>query len=106
MAQQQSNGIVYRHEELYRILNRLNETQAELACELRKTLSFPSDGCSVDFDTVLCWPQTSPNTIAVLPCLEQLNGIKYDIKGKEAFLNGISRYLNLQFIIFCDKSRQ
>ncbi|XP_068908581.1 diuretic hormone receptor-like [Tenebrio molitor] len=75
------NDVVYgRQEDIVRILNRLNETQAELACELKRTLTPPSNGCPVDFDTVLCWPQTPPNSAAVLPCFEQLNGIKYDTR--------------------------
>lgn len=78
------NDVVYaRQEDIVRILNRLNGSQAELACELKKTLTQPSDGCPVDFDTVLCWPQTSPNSLAVLPCFEQLNGIKYDTGGEK-----------------------
>jgi hypothetical protein len=77
------NDVVYgRQEDIVRILNRLNETQAELACELKRTLTPPSNGCPVDFDTVLCWPQTPPNSAAVLPCFEQLNGIKYDTRGE------------------------
>ncbi|KAK5644232.1 hypothetical protein RI129_008077 [Pyrocoelia pectoralis] len=60
------------------LLEHLNETETELTCELRKKLEQITNGCGTDFDRVLCWPQTSPNTLAVLPCLSQLNGIRYD----------------------------
>lgn len=90
---QSKNEVVYaRHEDIVRFLNRLNETQAELACELKKTLTPSSNGCPVDFDTVLCWPQTAPNSLAVLPCFDQLNGIKYDTRGKWANFNGTFMY--------------
>lgn len=70
-------------EDIERLLGELNENQTELSCELRKRLTqdFVS-GCSVDYDTVLCWPQTPTNTVAVLPCLYQLNGIRYDTTRK------------------------
>lgn len=63
-------------------LARLNENETELACELRRRLSSEQGGCEVNFDTVLCWPQTPSNTVAVLPCLSQLNGIQYDTTRK------------------------
>ncbi|KAI4498586.1 hypothetical protein M0802_006292 [Mischocyttarus mexicanus] len=36
------------------------------------------DGCEINWDSLLCWPYTSPGTLAVLPCFEELNGIRYD----------------------------
>lgn len=35
-------------------------------------------GCAPNFDSVLCWPRTPLGTLALLPCLEELNGIYYD----------------------------
>jgi hypothetical protein len=34
--------------------------------------------CPYFYDTVLCWPKTPAGTLALLPCFEELNGIKYD----------------------------
>ncbi|XP_055383270.1 diuretic hormone receptor-like isoform X2 [Condylostylus longicornis] len=34
--------------------------------------------CPFSFDSVLCWPKTSSNTFAIIPCLRELNGVKYD----------------------------
>lgn len=53
----------------------------KLACE-NTSLLVPDGGCKPNFDTVLCWPPTSPNTIAVLSCFSQLNGILYDATRK------------------------
>ncbi|KAJ6641176.1 Diuretic hormone receptor, partial [Pseudolycoriella hygida] len=35
-------------------------------------------GCPKIFDSVLCWPNTSPDSIAVLPCFREFKGIFYD----------------------------
>lgn len=70
-------------QDLEHLLGELNENQTELSCELRKRLpQVFVPGCSVDFDTVLCWPQTPANTVALLPCFHQLNGIRYDTTSK------------------------
>lgn len=80
-----SNGY---HESVYLIrddeelLNQLNETHAELTCHLKKKLVPVTEGCGYDFDTVLCWPPTPSNSLAILPCLAQLNGIQYDTSRK------------------------
>lgn len=34
--------------------------------------------CETQFDSILCWPRTPTNTVAVLPCLKEFQGIKYD----------------------------
>jgi hypothetical protein len=34
--------------------------------------------CPHSYDTLLCWPKTPAGTLAILPCFEELNGIKYD----------------------------
>ncbi|XP_046390386.1 diuretic hormone receptor-like isoform X2 [Ischnura elegans] len=34
--------------------------------------------CNRSWDRLLCWPTTPASTLAVLPCFEELNGIKYD----------------------------
>ncbi|XP_071446239.1 diuretic hormone receptor-like [Hetaerina americana] len=35
--------------------------------------------CNRSWDRLLCWPTTLASTLAVLPCFEELNGIKYDV---------------------------
>ncbi|KAG8222626.1 hypothetical protein J437_LFUL002620 [Ladona fulva] len=34
--------------------------------------------CNRSWDKLLCWPTTLAATLAILPCFEELNGIKYD----------------------------
>ncbi|XP_055379199.1 diuretic hormone receptor-like isoform X2 [Condylostylus longicornis] len=34
--------------------------------------------CPTNFDSVLCWPRTPRGTIASLPCMEELVGLRYD----------------------------
>lgn len=34
--------------------------------------------CDTQFDSILCWPRTPTDTIAILPCLKEFQGIKYD----------------------------
>lgn len=77
-----SNNTSDLHEDIARFLEQFNNTHNEVTCELKKTLTRTSQGCPVDFDTVLCWPQTPANSHAIQPCFDQLNGIKYDIKGE------------------------
>ena len=36
------------------------------------------DGCDVDWDSLLCWPQSPPGTLVEMSCFEQLRGIRYD----------------------------
>jgi hypothetical protein len=55
----------------------------ELECLLKGLESGGSDGgsgifCPHSYDTLLCWPRTPAGMLAVLPCFEELNGIKYD----------------------------
>ncbi|KAL5288155.1 CRHR2.2 family protein [Megaselia abdita] len=35
-------------------------------------------GCPFQFDSVLCWPSTAPDTNATLPCFDSFQGVKYD----------------------------
>lgn len=69
------------------LMKQLNQTHTELTCELRKNLNTNLEGCGIDYDTVLCWPQTPPNSLSVLPCLSQLNGIRYDTSRKFVVLS-------------------
>lgn len=72
-----------------KILSQINDSH--IACEIKKKISSPNNGCDVAFDSVLCWPQTPANTLAVLPCFSQLNGIHYDTRSKRlAFLTSHS----------------
>lgn len=54
----------------------------DISCEIKKPLNVPDGGCEPNFDSVLCWPHTPANTVAVLPCFSQLNGIPYDTSRK------------------------
>ncbi|XP_012275321.1 diuretic hormone receptor isoform X2 [Orussus abietinus] len=63
-------------------INELNESlfDAELECLAAKHLagSAPEEVCDVHWDSLFCWPRTSPGTLARLACFEELNGIRYD----------------------------
>ncbi|GJQ64862.1 GPRDIH1 [Trypoxylus dichotomus] len=63
-----------------KMLTQINDSH--LVCEIKKNASRQYIGCDVAFDSVLCWPQTPPNTLAVLPCFSQLNGIHYDTRNR------------------------
>ncbi|KAL9915531.1 diuretic hormone receptor isoform X2 [Glossina fuscipes] len=56
---------------------------AELQCLLQEHIDATTFGntteyCLTQFDTILCWPRTSRATIALLPCLDEFQGIQYD----------------------------
>ncbi|KAG8222627.1 hypothetical protein J437_LFUL002621 [Ladona fulva] len=34
--------------------------------------------CNRSWDSILCWPPTAAGTLGVLPCFDELNGIKYN----------------------------
>ena len=59
------------------------EVQKEIEC-LSKELESAGSGadselfCPYSYDTLLCWPKTPAGNLAILPCFEELNGIKYD----------------------------
>lgn len=36
------------------------------------------DVCAPDFDTISCWPWTSPATWAIMPCFSEFKGVPYD----------------------------
>lgn len=67
-------------EELHKLLTDLQQSQAaRLECETQMRPSgIATASCPPNFDSVLCWPQTTADSMAVLPCMEELNGIKYD----------------------------
>lgn len=61
-------------------LNSVNSS-AELECLLKAnsdTEQEQSQGCPPSYDSVLCWPRTPPNTLAVLPCFKEFKGVQYD----------------------------
>ncbi|XP_033220418.1 diuretic hormone receptor-like isoform X2 [Belonocnema kinseyi] len=62
-------------------INQLNDSQSrqELECRMKLLGKRPSRGCDVYWDSLLCWPHTQPGAQAILPCFEELNGIRYDI---------------------------
>lgn len=66
-------------EELHKLLADLQQSQAvRLACETQEAPTNMDFACLPNFDSVLCWPHTPPQTTAILPCMDELNGIKYD----------------------------
>jgi hypothetical protein len=38
--------------------------------------------CNSTWDGIICWPTTPAGATAVLPCFDELNGIKYDTDRK------------------------
>ncbi|CAO1350277.1 unnamed protein product [Diamesa serratosioi] len=36
------------------------------------------DYCPIEFDKLLCWPRTPPDTYSILPCFSELLGVPYD----------------------------
>lgn len=64
-----------------------NQTEAE-ACRRKAELSQPEGFCSDFWDGILCWPQTSPGTTAILKCFEVLEGVTYD-STREYFCWGV-----------------
>lgn len=66
-------------------ISKINDSQTpqELECSVRKLLeNRPGRGCGIVWDSLLCWPHTQPGAQAILPCFEELNGIRYDINRK------------------------
>uniref|UniRef100_A0A1A9V8L6 G-protein coupled receptors family 2 profile 1 domain-containing protein n=1 Tax=Glossina austeni TaxID=7395 RepID=A0A1A9V8L6_GLOAU len=56
---------------------------AELQCLLQEHIDTTTFGntteyCLTQFDTILCWPRTPRATVALLPCLDEFQGIQYD----------------------------
>jgi len=59
------------------------DMQREMECLHQEMLSAGSSGdsglfCPYSYDTLLCWPKTPAGNLALLPCFEEFNGIKYD----------------------------
>lgn len=54
--------------------------------------------CPVIFDSVLCWPQTSAGTLAILPCFNEFKGMKYDSSRKSQII--LYYYRKLFFFSF------
>ncbi|XP_022225084.2 diuretic hormone receptor isoform X2 [Drosophila obscura] len=55
----------------------------ELQCLVQEhldstTYGNASDHCLTQFDSILCWPRTAHGTLAVLQCMDELQGIHYD----------------------------
>jgi len=71
----------------------LNPTdiQREMECLSQELESAGSSGesglfCPYSYDTLLCWPKTPAGNLALLPCFEELNGIKYDTSREYPYL--------------------
>ncbi|XP_058464591.1 diuretic hormone receptor-like isoform X2 [Malaya genurostris] len=47
-----------------------------LQCQSESSLT--DVACPTFFDKVSCWPRTPPETLAVLPCFSELQGVQYD----------------------------
>ncbi|XP_076227925.1 diuretic hormone 44 receptor 1 isoform X2 [Nomia melanderi] len=95
-------------------INKLNETlsaEAIRCFEMKdreeiERLSLGEDAeeqleCEISWDSLLCWPRTPPGTLATLPCIEELNGIRYDSTqnvSRWCWTNGTwSNYSNYSF---------
>ncbi|KAJ9594854.1 hypothetical protein L9F63_013842 [Diploptera punctata] len=71
----------------------LNDTDVRKEIECLLKAKFDSDPsasgsilyCPQFWDAVLCWPKTPNGTVAILPCFEELRGIKYDTSRKYIF---------------------
>lgn len=67
-------------------LDDINQS-VELHCLLQQhheltTYGNSSDHCPTQFDSILCWPRTARGTLAVLQCMDELQGIHYDSSSK------------------------
>lgn len=65
----------------------INETDIHLKCLIRDHIERQKYGNSTDYcptstDSILCWPRTYKGVLAVLPCLDEFQGIQYDINRK------------------------
>ncbi|KAH8410947.1 hypothetical protein KR222_000820, partial [Zaprionus bogoriensis] len=63
-------------------LDDINQS-VELHCLLQQhheatTYGNGTDHCPTQFDSILCWPRTARGTLAVLQCMDELQGIHYD----------------------------
>ncbi|EDW02682.1 diuretic hormone receptor [Drosophila grimshawi] len=63
-------------------LDDINQS-VELNCLLQQhvdatTYGNATDHCLTQFDSILCWPRTARGTLAVLQCMDELQGIHYD----------------------------
>lgn len=70
-------------EQTIQLIGHLNGTMNEYAkCLVDKFAPPILGGCKSDFDGLLCWNATESNTLAVLPCLPEIKGIKYNTSRK------------------------
>jgi hypothetical protein len=72
------------------------DMQREMDCLSKELESAGSSGesglfCPYSYDTLLCWPKTPAGNLALLPCFEELNGIKYDTSREYPYL----------FLVYC-----
>lgn len=66
-------------EQTIQLIGHTNGTMNEyVKCLLDKFAPPILGGCKSDFDGLLCWNATEANTLAVLPCLPEIKGIKYN----------------------------
>jgi hypothetical protein len=67
------------------------DMQLEMECLSKDLESAESSGgsglfCPYSYDTLLCWPKTPAGNLALLPCFEEFNGIKYDTSREYPYL--------------------
>ena len=55
------------------------------------------DYCPIEFDKLLCWPRTPPDTYSTLPCFSELLGVPYYTSRK---------YKNHSLIIYKEKMNE
>jgi len=69
----------------------------ELQCLVQEhieasTYGNTSDHCLTQFDSILCWPRTARGTLAVLQCMDELQGIHYDSSSKCKKINNPGKF--------------
>lgn len=68
-----------------------NETDIHLKCLIQEHIEQVKYGNSTEYcptssDSILCWPRTYKGVLAVLSCLDEFQGIQYDINREFFFL--------------------
>ena len=86
------DGVVSAHDGGGDLASASSSAYAELECMVQQRLwqkqqqqqqqQQEGDFCGPNFDRVSCWPSSPADTLAVIPCMGELNGVKYDTRGQ------------------------
>lgn len=73
----------------------------ELQCLVQEHIEASTYGndsghCLTQFDSILCWPRTARGTLAVLQCMDELQGIHYDSSSE--YQTPLTLYFNIRLI--------